>query len=336
MSPIASGFLLLLVAGVANANFATPMKFTRRWAWENTWLAWTIFALLVIPSITTMTTVPALGEVYRQAGWKIVIGTALFGAGWGVAQVFFGLAVDAIGVSLTFSIVMGISAAVGSLVPLMRLHSELLFTRMGGDLVGGVLIMLFGVVVCALAGKRRESAQGRNGDEGSHRYGAGLLLAVLCGMGASFVNLGLAFGGAITAAASQQGASSLNAVNAVWLPIMVAGAVPNLAYCIYLLRKNDSVSRFCMGGLSHWLLALLMAVLWFGSTILYGLSTVRLGALGTVLGWPLFMSLIVISASVVGLLTGEWKNSGRTPIALQSAGVGLLTIAVFVLTCSQQ
>jgi L-rhamnose-H+ transport protein len=57
-----------------------------------------------------------------------------------------------------------------------------------------------------------------------------------------------------------------------------------------------------------------------------------MGALGTVLGWPLFMSLIVISASVAGLLTGEWKASGRAPLALQGTGVGLLTIAVFVMT----
>jgi L-rhamnose-H+ transport protein len=44
------------------------------------------------------------------------------------------------------------------------------------------------------------------------------------------------------------------------------------------------------------------------------------------------MSLIVISASVVGLLTGEWKGSGRAPVMLQCGGVGLLIIAVFVLT----
>jgi L-rhamnose-H+ transport protein len=121
-------------------------------------------------------------------------------------------------------------------------------------------------------------------------------------------------------------------VNAVWLPIMVAGAIPNLVYCFYLLRRNDTTARFRAGGLLHWALALTMAVLWFGSSILYGMATVRLGTLGTVLGWPLFMSLIVISASVAGLMTGEWKASGRAPLSLQSIGVGLLTIAVFVMT----
>jgi L-rhamnose-H+ transport protein len=332
MSSIAAGFLLLLIAGIANSNFATPMKYTRRWAWENTWLAWTILALLVIPPTTTVLTVPGLGEVYAEAGWQTVGRIALFGAGWGIAQVFFGLAVDAIGVALTFSIVMGISAAVGSLVPLLRLHADEIYTRTGQHVLGGVALMVFGVAVCALAGKRRESAQQHPREAGRRSFGSGLLLAILCGLGASFVNLGLAFGTAVSTAAARHGATSLNAVNAVWLPIMVAGAIPNLVYCFYLLRRNRTGGRFPAGGPSHWALALTMAVLWFGSSILYGMATVRMGALGTVLGWPLFMSFIVISASVAGLLTGEWKASGRAPLALQGTGVGLLTIAVFVMT----
>lgn len=334
MSPVITGFLLLLIAGITNANFATPMKYTRRWAWENTWLAWTIFALLVIPPITTLCTVPSLSAVYAQAGLYAVLVVALFGAGWGVAQVFFGLAVDSIGVALTFSIVMGISAAVGSLVPLLRLHAEQLYTHSGEQLLGGILLMLLGVVLCAFAGKSRERAQKNSSAEGSKNFSAGLLLAILCGLGASFVNLGLAFGGEISQAAVQHGATRFNAVNAIWMPIMLAGAFPNLLYCVYLLRRNKTVREFQAGGITHWALALLMAVLWFGSSILYGLATVNLGSLGTVLGWPLFMSLIVISASVVGLITGEWKSSGRTPIMLQCGGVGLLVIAVFVLTHS--
>ena len=33
-----------------------------------------------------------------------------------------------------------------------------------------------------------------------------------------------------------------------------------------------------------------------------------MGSLGTVVGWPLFMSLIVITASIWGVLTGEWRG----------------------------
>jgi len=109
--------------------------------------------------------------------------------------------------------------------------------------------------------------------------------------------------------------------------------VPNLIYCIYLMRKNGTGSRFGASGTGlYWLLAALMAFFWFGSTVLYGVSTVELGALGPVLAWPLFMSLIVITASVWGVATGEWRNSGKQPLRVMSAGVAVLVLAICVLS----
>jgi L-rhamnose-H+ transport protein len=145
------------------------------------------------------------------------------------------------------------------------------------------------------------------------------------------VNFGLAFGAPLIDVAARHGASATSVANAVWLPLMAAGAVPNLLYCIYLLRKNSSGSNFARGGFNHWTLAFAMAAFWFGSTLLYGASVVQLGPLGAVLGWPLFMSLIVIAASLLGILTGEWKQSGRRPLAVQLAGVVVLILAIFIL-----
>src|ERR1035441_3358643 len=129
MGDTTAGLLLLLIAGIANASFTLPMKFTRRWAWENTWLIWTIFALLVLPTVVTWLTVPRLGEVYASEGPALILTVAAFGAGWGIAQVLFGLAVEAIGIALTFSIVLGMSAAIGSMIPLIRLHPEKILDR---------------------------------------------------------------------------------------------------------------------------------------------------------------------------------------------------------------
>src|SRR5580658_2013091 len=124
MTDTAPGLLFLLIAGVMNASFTLPMKYTRRWAWENTWLAWTVFALLLMPLAVTFSTVPHVSAIYHSSPARVVLDVILSGACWGVAQVFFGLAVDAIGIALTFSLVLGTSAAVGTLVPLIRLHPE--------------------------------------------------------------------------------------------------------------------------------------------------------------------------------------------------------------------
>jgi L-rhamnose-H+ transport protein len=315
-----------------NASFTLPMKFTRKWAWENTWLAWSIFALILLPPIVTAITIPRLGAVYRDAGTGPILLAATFGAGWGIAQVFFGLAVESIGIALTFSIVLGISAAVGSLIPLLRLHSGQLFTAAGGGVIAGVLLVIIGVSICAVAGRRREAVLSGAAGRASSSMSKGLLLSILCGLGASFVNFGLTFGHPLLVSAENFGASSVWAPNAAWLPLMLAGSIPNILYCLYLLSKNKTHRNFASGSfVTHALLALVMAIFWFGSTLLYGVSAGKLGELGPVLGWPLFMSLIVIVASVLGILTGEWKNTGKQPLRIQLVGVAFLVAAVFVL-----
>jgi L-rhamnose-H+ transport protein len=336
MNNIEYGFLLLTIAGLMNASFTLPMKFTRRWAWENTWLVWTVFALLVLPPVATLCSVPDAAAVYRFSGLALVLCVMAFGVGWGLAQVFFGIAVESIGIALTFSLVLGTSAAVGALIPMLRLHQDKLHTPAGHILLLGIATVLLGVAICAVAGRLRESAMPQAAGKQRDNATAGLVLAILCGCGASLVNFGLAFGSPLIDMAVRHGATPSGAMNAVWLPFMLAGAIPNLLYCFYLLNKNSSGRNFARGGFNHWILAFVMAAFWFGSTLLYGASVSRLGPLGAVLGWPLFMSLIVIAASMLGILTGEWKQSGRRPLAVQLTGVVVLILAIFILAKASQ
>ena len=338
MGDTTAGLLLLLLAGVTNASFTLPMKFTHRWMWENTWLMWTIFALIVFPPVVTLLTVPHLGQLYAEAGVGLILTVAGFGAGWGIAQVLFGLAVEAIGIALTFSIVLGMAAAIGSMIPLLRLHPDKIFSKGGMGLMVGVGLVIVGVVICAIAGHRREAAAGKPvRGHGERPYSRGLMFAIACGFGASMVNLGLVFGAPLLASARRMGAAPLWAPNAAWLPVLLAGAIPNLVYCVYLLNKNKSANRFGDPGTSpYWFYAFLMALFWFGSTSLYGIASEKLGSWGTILGWPLFMSLIVITASILGILTGEWKDSGKRPLLIQMGAVAVLVLAVFVLSTASR
>ncbi len=55
--------------------------------------------------------------------------------------------------------------------------------------------------------------------------------------------------------------------------------------------------------------------------LLDGAAGEKLGGLGPILGWPVFMSMIVRVASVLGPMTGEWKNTGKMPWRIQLVGV---------------
>src|ERR1700756_2698072 len=159
MSATSTGIATLIVAGVANASFTVPMKYTRKWAWENTWLVWSVFALVILPCIAAFATIPNLLMVYRSATPNIILAVCGFGAGWGIAQVFFGLAVDMIGITLAFSIVLGMSAAMGSLIPMISLHRDHLNSRAGYAVLGADALILLGVMLCAAAGRIREGSK---------------------------------------------------------------------------------------------------------------------------------------------------------------------------------
>lgn len=332
MSSTSSGIAILIIAGIMNASFTMPMKYARKWAWENIWLAWTVFALIVLPFATALVTIPKLFMVYRLASPDIILEVLGFGAGWGVAQVFFGIAVEMIGITLAFSIVLGTSAAVGSLIPMVSLHRQHLNSIAGHAVLAAIAFVLVGVIICAAAGRFREIPSALS-PPSQKRSSQGLLLAFLCGILASLMNFGVAFGTPLVTAARSFGANSLNAINVIWFPLLLAGAVPNIVYCVWLMKRNRSGHRYRVGR-SHWALAAIMAFFWFGSSLLYGAATSQLGAWGPILGWPLFMSLIVITATILGMFTGEWKNCGPLPIRIQWTGVAVLVMAIFILAAS--
>lgn len=331
MQNTAGGMCLLILAGVMNASFSLPMKFVRSWAWENTWLLWSIFALLVLPCALAFSTIPSFAGIL-QANSGVVLLVALCGAAWGVAQVLFGLALDKIGIALTFSIVLGLSAAMGSLIPLIRLHSDRLFTRGGFMSLAGIALVLIGVAASAVAGKIRDRGK-ETGAKKNAEIGVGLVMAIVSGVCASMMNVGFAYGAPLAAAAGNHGANSLWVTDAVWVPLMAAGALPNLLYCIYLMRKRKSTANYAAPSFARNLsLAFAMGILWFGSSVLYGIATAFLGELGPVVGWPLFMSLIVIVATLLGLWTGEWRGAARSAYRVQGFAVVVLIAAVIMLS----
>jgi L-rhamnose-H+ transport protein len=59
-----------------------------------------------------------------------------------------------------------------------------------------------------------------------------------------------------------------------------------------------------------------MASLWMGAFALYGMSATYLGRFGTSIGWGLFQIFMILTATVSGVFTGEWKHAPRLARAL--------------------
>jgi L-rhamnose-H+ transport protein len=331
-----AGLALLVVAGAMSGCFALPMKLMKGWAWENTWLVFSGFALLLLPLFSALSFVPSLGAVTLAGGARLLVLIGACGFAWGVAQVLFGLAIDMIGVTLTFSIVLGLSAAVGSIVPFLQIAVRRRFAPNDLLFVSALALVIFGVFLCACAGSVRDRSKSESGSihAGSH-FRRGLICAVVSGLSAAAMNIGFSLGGPINFLAKAHGANPALSNIAVWLPLLWAGAIPNLIYCAILLRRNTSYSRFVFErNAFYWLGCLLMAVLWFGGIVLYGVGAGKMGRFGLAIGWPAYMAAIVVTAGIVGVLTGEWKGAPRRAFSLQTTGMLLLLLSILLLARS--
>lgn len=324
------GFTLILLAAVAVGNCMLPMKYTRVWKWENTWLVFSLVSLVAIPWAMAAAAIPDPAAIYAQASGRDLAVPFLFGAGWGVAQVLFGLSIVRLGMALGYAIIIGLGAMLGTLVPLVAQRPEILGTGKGALIFTAIAVMIAGIAICSWAGRQREKSGRSAGVVPGGSYKAGVLLAVVCGVMAPMVNFSLAFGQGLADGAMRQGVSAANASYAVWPVGLAGGLVANLVYSVYLLTRNGTWGHFRRLRPDVFL-AVLMGCLWMGSVGIYGMAAGFLGALGTSVGWGIYQILMILAANLSGLLTGEWKGAGGRPLGALWTGLGLLAGAVVLM-----
>ena len=200
-----------------------PLEYLRRWRWENAWIVFSLVALIVLPWTLAFLRVPNLLAVYSSVRISDFAVPFLFGAGWGVAQVLFGLAVLRVGMALSFATTIGLGAALGTLVPILLRHPAVLKSARGEILLLGVLLMVAGVIVCSWAGRRRErEKRSEPSAVGERSYMIGIFMAAAAGLLAPMLNYSLAFGDVFLLAALRHHAARPDAPYAVW-PIALAG-----------------------------------------------------------------------------------------------------------------
>jgi L-rhamnose-H+ transport protein len=256
MSSFTIGVVLAIIAGIINGSFAAPIKYAKVWKWENIWAVWAIFGMVIFPWVILFITVPHPLEVYQQGGVQNTLMLVAFGVGFGLAQILFGLGIAAVGMALNFAIAIGISTAFGSLLPLLIQHRDRIFTPQGHMIFLGVLLVVIGIVGCAIAGKMKDSHLGaadrpRESAALKMSFKAGLVIVVLSGIGSPLINFGLAFGDKLKEVAGLQGVPPGSQANVIWAPLNSAAFIPYIIYCIYLWKKNNTSGLFSAPGTSR-------------------------------------------------------------------------------------
>lgn len=324
-----TGISLVIVAGIFQGTFILPMTLVKQWKWENSWLLFSFAGMVVLNFVLAAIFVGDLSQIYAAIPGSDLLLLVLFGFGWGAGAVLFGIGMYKLGMALGYPIIMGLTASMGALLPLFILHFSDILQFSGLMVIFGVIIAVIGIIVCARAANMKEGTKAEKGS--NNKLQGGIIIAVAAGLLSSLPNIGFSFGSAVAQAAIDSGTSPAMAGNAVWALFFSVGFIPNLTYTLFLMLRNKSlglmISAFNMRN-AGW--GLLMSVLWIGSFYLYGTSSYNLGNLGSIVGWPLFISLSIVVGNLWGIWRGEWKGSPSDAKSTLNAGLALLVIAMIL------
>ena len=325
------GFLLSVLSGVCYGVCYIPVRYINKFAWENIWFLQSGIKLVLLPILVGGLAIPSFWGLYREIGWRVNLLIVVGGLYGGVTTVLLGLALVRTGMAVANSVANGISLLIGAFVPLIIQHHEAMHGRLGGSLLLGIVFAVLGLSYCAIAASRqdRESAymdpELQNGRSHARSMLVGVLLAVASGV-LPTMNLGLAFAGHYMELAKARGTSEGFTSLALFAPLSVASFISSSFYYGFLWKKNGTLAQFRGPNLPRYGLACgVIAVIWFVAMILYGWAMPWMKSYGPIIGWPVCLTVQLLSSAAVEYCYGDWR--GRALWTLTFA-LAALTISV--------
>jgi L-rhamnose-H+ transport protein len=332
---IVPALLLILAAGVINGSFALPTKYIVKWRFENIWLQYALWAFVVLPWLSMFILEPKVFSIYAASPFSLLCFMLAGGFIFGAGQICFALAIDMIGIGLGFVINLGLGIGLGFLLPLVIQHPHQIPTPFGFLTLLGTALAVAGLIVSNHAGllrdrQRSRPAQAAQGRPGTHALG--VLLAALAGLSSAGQNVAFSLTGGLQVLAVKMGAGAFAAANILWPGFLLCGFIPYALYTLRLHRKNDSFALYKEAGTAKYhVFALAMGACWYGSLLFYSKASQLIGDLGPLVGWPMFMVLIILTSSFWGWRHKEWDGCGPKAMAVMRRGLALLMSSILVL-----
>ncbi|HXM09728.1 MAG TPA: L-rhamnose/proton symporter RhaT [Terriglobales bacterium] len=251
----ALGVFFHWLGGLASASFYVPYRGVRNWAWETYWLAGGFFSWIIAPWIVALTMTNDLMRVLHEAPARSVFWAYVFGVLWGLGGLTFGLTMRYLGMSLGMAVALGYTAAFGTLMPpIFRgvFASEVLGTRSGLVILGGVAVCLLGIAFAGAAGvsKEREmSSEQKRASIKEFDLRKGLLVATFSGVMSACFAYGLAAGDPIKAITIQHGTPILWQGLPVLVVVLAGGFTTNFIWCLILNLRNRTGYQYFEPGI---------------------------------------------------------------------------------------
>src|SRR5437879_4266338 len=346
------GVIFHFIGGFASGSFYIPYKKVKGWAWESFWIVGGIFSWLIVPPLAAWLTIPGFTDIIRQTGGDVLLLTYFFGLLWGIGGLTYGLGVRYLGVSLGSTIILGLCAIFGSLVPSIYYNlfpeqgkdtfSMLMHTHWGQMILWGIVICVVGIVICGKGGMMKEKDLEKNraaaADNKDYHFGIGLFVAIVSGILSACFNFGLEAGKSMAQTANEiwkvshpgQG-NFLFRNNVVYVIVLWGGLTTNFIWCMILNARNKTFGDYTNKKnplLKNYLFSALAGTTWFLQFFFYGMGESKLGNGAS--SWILHMAFIILVANMWGLILREWKGVSKNAFATVVAGIVVIILSVIM------
>jgi L-rhamnose-H+ transport protein len=332
------GSLLCMFGGLGVGSFLLPLKFSRAWRWENSWLVGAFFMYVLLPAATLFLVIPRFDEIYGQTPLKDLGMIYVFGLIQGTGSLIFTYGTTVMGLALGYALMIGCISLFGLLVPLFGAHLDRVTKLDGMTLLIGCAILVLGIGLSGWAGLQREAIKGEPGAAtGQKKLNIPLMVVVVLWSG--FANAMFYFTFEFQQSMKTLALSQYNVPLYAWgflntLPFFLGMFTINLILTTTKMARDKSLKNYWSGsGLGReYLLGASIGILWYvGQGVGYTMGQAVLGPLGVAVGAALFMGTMMIVSNVLGVRTGEWKGvPGATMRKLYIALV-LLVVAMSVI-----
>jgi L-rhamnose-H+ transport protein len=336
------------LGGLASGSFYVPFRRVRRWSWEIFWLVGGVFSWVIAPwlfaILRTQDLFGVLAETPKRT-WELCI---LFGFLWGFGGLTFGLTMRYLGLSLGMAVVLGLTAALGTLVPPLfsgELLSTLIWSIHGQIIIAGLLVCLAGITVIGYAGRskvRELPPSQQRASVAEFALKKGILVAIFSGVMSSCFAYGLAAGEPVRKLTLAAGTDVVAQGLPVLCLVLLGGATTNFLWCFYLIARNGSL-RELVGGTGpsadvegppplwrNYLFCALAGTTWYFQFFFYTMGESQMGRYGFS-SWTIHMASIIIFSSLWGFALKEWKGVGRHTLSLVFSGLALLVGSTIII-----
>lgn len=339
-------FLMIMFGGMINGSFAMFSQHVKGWAFEKIWLTYGVVGFLLLPAIVSWWVSPDHTILAITSDPLILHAVIWGGVGFGIGQACFAFAINRIGMGLSFLLNIGIGTVLGSLLPLFASRSHVL-THSEWLTILSCGLIVFGLVLCYWAGHQREHDRGTDEVTVALKpYLIGVAAAVFVGFFSAIQNIVFSMSQPLKEQALQQGYSSLAASLVIWPTYLFSAFVPYALYMVYGLRRKrrmmQSMTGHAVAELTtkqsrlNVLFTTLMGIFWYIPLVLYSAASLKIGSFGPIVGWPLFMTCIILSSNLWGWIKHEWRGCSRKVFYFLMTGIVLFLIAVILLALSMQ